>query len=116
MFLIAKKCLTRCCNDLLFQMILIDVQKNLETLNYVTNQELLQVIAKEKTGGPGSQSALATAEISGSNEILFNPNVFTEFKLAGSEEASSCNCIDFHTHMYFQLEFRNTLFFVVIRS
>lgn len=35
------------------------------------------------------ESVPVPAESSGSNvEILFNPNVFTEFKLAGNEEAS----------------------------
>lgn len=39
------------------------------------------------------QCAPASAEISEScDEILFNPNVLTEFKLAGNEEASLVSC------------------------
>lgn len=58
----------------------------------------MQDIAKYKMEGPASQSAPAPVEIPGSNEILFNPNVFTEFKLAGSEEASSYNTLFSYVH------------------
>ncbi|KAK4797948.1 hypothetical protein SAY86_030274 [Trapa natans] len=51
-----------------------DVETQVELSGKECNQEL------------PSHASPAPAKISGSNEILFNPNVFTEFKLAGSEE------------------------------
>lgn len=44
----------------------------------------LQDITKEGR----HEDASSPAQTESSDEILFNPNVFTEFKLAGSQEAS----------------------------
>ncbi|KAK4756668.1 hypothetical protein SAY87_006795 [Trapa incisa] len=63
--------------------------------NIIVNSDIQVPVSKDmekqKMEDPALISAPLPVEISGSNEILFNPNAFTKFNLAGNEEEISAD-------------------------